>query len=511
MSNPLLEMYSGAALTDPIAFTLGPGDLSTLIEVDFWNRKGGAGDTATGLRLVLEASDGANWVRSGLPILEQLWGTAKITAVINTGDPTFGPYSTGTRRLGTNNEFEFPDLPANCALSLAIQFFAPASITDAGIDFQLVPEWDQNAKGLADKIGIVGSGVVPTSRDIAKRCVLVGRNIVTDGSDTIIVDRGLTAREGVEVVGLQSSHVLNQNDGAAAALTAGQSYVACISQDADSVVTVTKGTKSATPSNPAIPSGDDWLAWITVPYDAGGSAIDGSNVDAASLRRGNYLVEAGSGLNVVINSGAGIGTTSHYMWDDSKVIVPVTASVTNYIWKRPDGSGDASLTEVMPVDGSILLAEADCDGSGVTAIRQRQVPLWSALTELPLVLELGDVSATGDLLAWTVAPFDLEMAEIGAEAADNSGGAADAWIFDVLIADEGEPLSGTWDSVFPSFATDDQRPTLAWDATVLSAKTVYHEVRRVKRGQRIGASVVDIPAGGTLADARIVVNVRRYR
>jgi len=511
MSNPLLEMYDGAVLADPIAFTLGPGETSAQVEVDFWNLRGDTGDTAPGLRLVLEANDGVNWVRSGLPILEQLWGTAKITGVINDGDPTFGPYSTGTRRLGTNNEFEFPDLPANCALSLAIQFFAPASITTAGVDFRLVPEWDQNTKGLADKIGTIGSGVVPTSRDIGKRRVLGARQMVTEGSDTSIVARGLPGRDGVEVVGLRSSHTFNQSDSAAAALAAGESYIVCISQDADSVVTATKGLKGVTPAQPAIPTDDDWLAWIEVLYDAGGTSIDGTNVDAASLKRGDYLVEAGVGLNVTINTGAGIGTTSHYFWDDSKISVGVTASVTNYIWKRPDGTGSATLTEVMPVDGCELLADVDCDGSSVTAVRNRQVRLWPAVVEVQLELKLGDVTATGALLAWTTAPFDLEMASLRLEAADNSGGAADAWIADVLTAAEGEPLSGTWATVFTNFATDDQRLTMAWDATVLAVETRYHEVRRVKRGQRIGVSIVDMPAGATLSDARVIVNARRYR
>lgn len=513
MSNPLLEIYNGAVLAAPISFTLGPGGTSSVYSRSLWNLRDAAGDTALGLSLVLEALDAGQWKRSGVPVLDQLWGTIKVTSVTNDGDPTFGPFSSGTRRLGANNEFELPNLPNDCAINFDLQFFGPATISTAALEVRLVPRWDENSIGLASKIGHIGNGVVPATRDLSKRRVLVGRNIITAGTDSITVERGVTARDGVEIGSVRSAHTLNQNDSVPSALTAGQSYIACLSQTATGTITVTKGLRGATPAKPAIPAGEDWIAWVTVSYEAGGtSIIEDADVDQASLLRGDYIVTAGSGLAVKINTGAAIGTTSNYVWNDSPITLGgLTASDTNYIWLLPNGTGcSATLTEVAPMDGAELLAEADTNGSAVTAIRDRRAFLSAAIDELPLELREASVSATGTGLDYVVVPFDGYISRVRMEAWSISGGASGSYVVDInTIAEGSNPTTAT--TIFTGQGTDDRRVSIAYNATDLHDEEIYHEVRYVKKGQRISFDVDAIPAGGTATDVRVIVYLRRSR
>lgn len=74
---------------------------------------------------------------------------------------------------------------------------------------------------------------------------------------------------------------LNQNDGASAALIAGEAYKAVISLGASTTVpVVTKGTKAVAASAvaPDTPAGNVYLATVTVLYGAGGSVIQTANI-----------------------------------------------------------------------------------------------------------------------------------------------------------------------------------------------------------------------------------------
>jgi len=503
-----------ASLAAPVTITLGPGDTSATYSRELINDLGGAESAGamTGVRLKLEVKVAGVWVSSGAPVLDDGWASMRATGVYNDGDATFGPYTTGSKRIGSFSDFVLPDIPEDCGILFDLIFFAPSDITTAAIEFRLVPLWDQNAVALASQVANRGGGVVPGYRDTSIRRVATGREIITAGTDSITVERGTWDYDGTRGCSVRSAHTLNQNDSVPSALTAGQSYIAAITQNSAGVVTVTKGTRSTTPTAPALPANHIFLRWATVTYQVGGTSVINDGDLSGTFIRGDYMVEAASGLNVYVHSGRALYDTSVFGFHDIRSTVAVTASITNYIWARPDGNFSASATEVTPITGAQLLAEADADGSAVTAVRSRAVPLDIAIDEIPLVISLGTVTGTSSApLDWTVAPFDCEISRVRLEAGANAGGAANSWVAEVGTAAEGEPTAGTWSTIYTSSGSDDQRPQLLFSAIVLANESIFHEVRRVAKGARIGAWMPAIPAGGTLTGAKVIVYVRRSR
>jgi len=513
-----LEIYDGASLAGPLTITgLGPGDTSATESLTLWNDKGGAhgADTSRGLRLVAAAYNSVlgAWVRSGLNILDQGWIQCRITGTVNTEDPTFPAFTTSTRRIGANMEIELDDLPPNCGYNFDFSIFAPASIDTAATLVQIIAIDQENSFALAHSVGRMGSGILPEWRDASRRRIVTGATITASGAASVVVSESLQDYDGARVASIESTHTLNQNDGAAAALAAGQSYIAVISINAAGARTATKGVKGTSPTAPATPAAEIYVGEVTVDHQVGGtSIIDQADVDQGALIRGDYYLEAGSGLVLNIHSGRGISSTSQYQRHGIISTLSLTASDTSYIWLRPDGNFEDNVTGIAPDEGAHLFAEVDCDGSAITAIRDRRSYLTRPWDLLVLDLRLGTVSGTSSApLDFGIAPDDAEIDELRFEGTAVSGGGADTYICEVATAPEGEPAAGTWTTIFTSSGTQDLRPTIAYNATVLAASAKFHEVRRVTKGQRIGAWVPAIPAGGTLTGARCFVLLRRYR
>jgi len=515
-----LQVFDGSALADPIVVSLGPGDTSATYSRQVWNDKAGAegADTAAGLRIVLEAYNAVlgSWVRRGMPILDELWCSLRITSVTNTGDATFGPYSTGTKRIGANCEFETPDLPANCAFNVALSVFGPATIDTTAIELRLVAVDAENSKGLADKTGLLGSGILPGWRDAALRKIVTGFRVTASGTASVSVSAGIVDFDGVRACGIVSSHTLNQNDSAAAALALGQSYKVTISVDASGVVTATKGTKAVSPTAPAVPTDEIFVAYVTVDYQGGGtSVIDQADVDDASAVHCDYDVLAGAGLTVEIHSGSGVSTTSHYQFHGVVNVLSLAASDTSYIWRRPDGTFEDELLGVAPEDGSELLAEVDTDGSGVTAIRDRRVYLTAPLTDYMIALrKSGAINATATYCDWSALPFDAELVDVTLEVGDKGTSASGSFQVDVNTIPAGtSSTSGTRTTIYTSQGTENHLPTVAYNAAVARDVSYFHEVRRFSAGTRFSFDVDAVP--GTISvnptDLYVYLRFRRYR
>ena len=507
------ESWGGAAAA-AVSTTLGPGDTisySRTLANDYLSAQ--SAGAMTGVRLALEVKIAGVWRRSGHPALDDGWASFRIASVENAGDATFGPYSTGAKRIGTYADFETRDIPENCGLNFTIQWDAPSDIPTTAFEWRLVPLWDQNSVATGAKVGEArGGGVLPGWRDESIRKVVTGREIITAGTDAIIVERGTWDYDGARGTTVRSSHTLNQNDSVPSALTAGQSYIATISQDSTGAVTVTKGTRAVSPTAPAVPTNHIFLRYITVDYQVGGTSIINDADLSGTFIRGDYYVEAGTGLSVEIHAGRALYATSSWSFHDIVSVCGVTASITNYVWARPDGTFSATATEAPPIAGAELLCEADADGSAVTAVRRRASALGIPVDVIPIELRLGNVSATGTFLEFCEMPFDWELLSVKFLAKSLSGGAANSYKIDVNTAAEGEPSGGTHTTIYTGQGgSDDRRPAIAYNATMLSVEEQFHEVRRGNRGARISVDVDAIPAGGTLTDARVVLNVRRYR
>jgi len=161
----------------------------------------------------------------------------------------------------------------------------------------------------------------------------------------------------------------------------------------------------------------------------------------------------------------------------------------------------------------------------VTAIVDARRFLHRGITSLPLEMTIRKVwSQVGAPpiygLAWIIVPWDCEVERITVNLSNKDGTwTSGALKFDLLTFAPGAVIpfpagavGGT--TMFTSSATDDRRPSIAFDAALLVAWTEDHEVRRLVRDTRILAALVQTvaaPAPEPEQEVRIRLDVRRYR
>lgn len=514
------EIYEsgGASLALPWNLTQGEGTTSATKTYEVWNDKGGThGDAETleGASLKVTVDDGVLVLDNGVPLLDDLMLRGTVTGVIKTGDPTMPDYISGTVPMGTGQRLLLPDIPKNCAVIVTLKFQIPAGVSPDAVDFSIIPVFDEFSAPIGGSVGeLFGSGVIPGYREPGRRRIVRGRNIIADGTANVIVERGTVDYDGTRSYEPRTTHTLNQNDSVPSALTAGQKYIAVFSQQADGDVTVTKGTRGASPSAPAIPADEVYLGQVEVLYQAGGtSAIVQGDVDNAPVR-GDFFLEADTGLAVRIGAGVGVSSTDLKQSHENYTVLAVAASSTNRIWRLPDGSFSASTSDTPPVAGADLLGNAVTDGSGITSVEDRRIYADAPMTQRILLLRKdGEVTATGVDLEWDSLQGDLELHRVALEAEAMGNGTGGSLKIDITSRPSGTPLTTAGTSIYTSSGSDDQRPTLAYNATNLRAEVENHDVRRFTTGTRFALDVVGLPTGATVypSDIRAYLIFRRYR
>ena len=159
----------------------------------------------------------------------------------------------------------------------------------------------------------------------------------------------------------------NQNDGAAEALTAGQVYLAVLTQSILDAPTVTKGLRATSGSEerPTPPAGEILLAWVTVAYSAGATVIAPGDIEDARVF-GRYKVTApATGLSVTVSQGEAI-IDSFRQVKSVPEVVALTATAVNRVWLEWSGAITVTLSDILPSAGAVKLADATTDGANVT-------------------------------------------------------------------------------------------------------------------------------------------------
>ena len=225
--------------------------------------------------------------------------------------------------------------------------------------------------------------------------------------DQIHVSGGRWLIAGVQVNDDSTTRdlTLDQTDSASATLASGESYIACISQSASSLVpTVTKGTKAMSPTRPSPPSGELVLAWITVSYQAGGtSVIAGADIDR-DLTFGRYRVTApASGLTAIVHAGnAIIGDFAQIR--TVRGAVSLVASASNRIWLEDSGIITVTQDDTPPSAGALCLAIAITNATDITTLTDTRpflVPDWS---DNPQSMVLTDAADNLDMPVGSYSP-----------------------------------------------------------------------------------------------------------
>ncbi len=522
-ANPELLNSTDTATVD-LDVTADAGTPSAPIEIHFWNDHGLADPGTTTMRnprLVYEVSEdgGATWLSSGHPVLDRLFARIEITGQDKTGDAAMAEQVEPPRAIGTNSPILLKDIPPNTARFLSFYIDAPTSALDANIKHRLIVDWDSDAAPVARRAGLVSGGGV-----IADRLAASGLRRMVEGGqltesavpdDDVNVAPLLANYDGDVLVRLAQTVALNQNDSAAAALAVGESYIAVISQPAAGAAHATKGAKAVVPVAPALPANEVLLGYVTVHYQAGPSVIVTADIDSESVAYGELRVSAGVGLFVDLAAGESLTVNDFEQYPQSQGAIAVPPSGTSWIWMLSGGAQDVTATDVPPEYGAFPLAKVTTDALGVTDVTDLR-----PIVDKPLhsyAVEIADLVAPLDTanIVLGVAVLDREVLvdEITADILDDGAGAASgAWVFDVFALDAGaavrmgDAVPGGAVTLFTSFATSDQRPAIAWNATVLRAATKWHEVRKLERGTRLVVALAAVPGGafGTTPEGFVI-------
>jgi hypothetical protein len=513
---PTLQLWNAlksAQIVAPIA--TGDIDGGTMFgPTEYWlyNDLGGASadtTTAHNVRLQPAASDGVSRVMGGIPILDQRWMQIAVIDFDNTGDSTMEFQITDYTAIGAAYPLILRDIPKNCGRKIIIRFVVPSGANTGASSVFLLPSIDDSSIPAPFALGAIsGSGVIASDRDASARILLRGRGLTAAGTDVVTITKGAFAYDGARLNELAATKILNQN-AADGALAAGQSYKARLSQKSDGTVTVTKSNKGAAPATPNVPAGEINLGVATVGYQAGGtSVINTNNLDMSGVTYADNVVIAGVGLIVSIAGGEGLSSIDTATINGSASALNVTDNATSYIWRLQDGTFSATASRVAPSGGAALLAKVIAAAGAITSIEDLRTFIDPAISELPVTLRLaGSFNATIDDFDFAEAPWDFMITRVRLMIGKKGTSTSGSFKADILLRSAGADLGDAATSIYTSSGTDDQRPAIAFNAAVLSAESIDHEVLYGVRGQRISASLVAVP--GTISvdprDVRVVV------
>ncbi len=446
--------------------------------------------------LRVEANVGAGWKQTGIPLLEEKWTKVTLFGQDDTNDPTMQPQVTGTTALGSGSVLFLSDIPPGTARKLNLTVEPPTGASPGLVQLRVVLTTKKNTIVLAGMIQIAtGIGVIPGYRNSQFRRIAFGQDLIADGTDTIIIERGAIDYDGKREVFVREEETFDQNasDGA---LGVGESYVAVITRASDRTLTVTKGTGAVAPTVPAYPADEVYLGQVAVPYSAGATAIVQADVDTTLAFKGEYEVVAGAGLTVSVRGGEGIAGDS-YQFNTKPTIVAIVNG-TNYVWRTPADAFIANVTGLEPQPYSDLLATVTAAGGVITAVDDRRQFLTAPVVVMVKETNFFDVMSTlvtPVRIGSFVLEQDADLDEVVLDLSELDGTwTADGVSIDVLYYEPGETMVGAGTSVFTSSGIDDQRPRVAWNAAFLRSTSKYVEVRRFLKGTRFAIEIVEVPA-----------------
>lgn len=453
------------------------------------------------LKLQVEHPSVANlFVSTGFPPMDELWGRARISGFDNTGDPTWSLASTDWQAMGAYSDLLVGDVPADCTIYLELRQRPPSSATAMFWRWALGYYSSVYSVPVPQAVALLDRGIFHGVGDYGRSGLVRGFAVTPTGTpdDKVHVAAGQVVYQGKLLGFTKTDHTLSQSDSAAAALAVGQSYIAVGTVNA-SGPHYTKGLKGVSPVAPTPPAGEPLLPqpYVTVQYDAGGGAIDGADITGEGLYD-RFWCEAGSGLQVEIHRGRALGGgTERYA--ENKQLVPVPASDTVYLYQLASGLWEYATSETPPeTTATGPWWEVDTDGSGVTAVRDRRQ--YAGKSKV-IVLEGAISGGAPAAIAEVMIEDDRLYLEVVAVRIPANGGSSGNTVFNAK-------KNGT--TIYTSSGTDDQRPTLAYNATPTDVhRSGIPEVTEFVRGDILSFHTASHPSGGapTAAEGHFVFRV----
>jgi hypothetical protein len=507
MAAPNLQWYDDADVLITAQETLPtatPGTPTAETEYRLFNNKDAAGaDTATNRWLeVLERQPGETpFLGSSRELTDRHWMRVRILGGLGGLNLAQG----AEFNVGAGVSFPLPDLAngQGVRLGISVDATADAQTAQTEVTFRVAKRQALPVPaGLSDS---AGDGVAVGLFDGRVTGLVSGGLVEEDpggAGDDVMVRAYEHIGAGIYRVTLDELHQLDGDDGSAVALASGEEYFALVYIDVDGDVQILKSDKGSSPldpsEEPAVPADGTALAMVTRQFDA---IIDDADIDdrrdfwAAGFESAALTATIGPTRGLVDDARTRTSTPEN---------ASLTASETNRIYRVRDGSLAVDIAGTRPEPRALDLWEAVTDGSGVTALTDLRPIYGMGFRVVPVVLRFQGTLAGGQQV---MVPFPvnrdaqvLPLFGVQAWLDDVGAGTGGATVFNVEASADGAAYA----TLFTSSGSDDRRPTVAFDATVLRS-TGLPEVTQIQRFSRLRASVAAVPSGGAAPGGATVV------
>lgn len=506
MAVPQLRFYesddSGEAST--LTFAPSAGTPTANQQLNLWNDKDGtnSSDTATGVRITaLARTQGdTNYVADDDVLLN---GWLEVRAIGENGTG-IAAQTTSWQRIGRGRYLYLKDIPSDCNRELEFRLNVPASAGTVTKEIKIRAIANKQSVPLSEGFMEAGAqGVYSGLGDELFSGILTEVSVTESGSPDD--DINLTAlqwiHKGVGYNKLAHAITLDDQDGDSATLASGESYWAAITAGASSTLTVTKGSKGTSPlpvgDRPDLPDGEILVCYVEREEDATIEQADIYEEDRLYYR---FLATYSSAsLDVTIAPGIAIVGDEKVTTARSSTVT-LAASDDSEVYLNPDGTITATITTgVPPQDHSLLLWRFTTDGTGVTAATDMRTYIGRRLHVLRFEKQ-GTLAVSGKAYAMYPSTSRGRIRPVGgitfgvASRGTTSGSTKATF-------SKCEQGATSFTTLFTSSGTDDQRPSVAYNATSLVDGDAIPEVLEVGPLAAFEMEISAIPGGADSANA----------
>lgn len=438
------------------------------------------------------------WVASGFAPVDELWPRVRLTGQDTTAAPLQQPYVTPWTPIGAYAALVIPEVLAGGIRLGELKIRPPSSAGPLAWRWMLATIEAEHSRPVPGPLTAAMRGVLTGVGDLSRSGLVRGGEVAVSSpaDDEIHVAAAVWLHRGRVQAKVTTNHELNQADGAAAALAAGQAYWAVVSLGEG--VSVTKGLKGVAPAKPAWPAGETFLRWVYVAHDAGGASV----IDAADLSGetpyDRYLAVP-EGLGLRVHQGQALGGSTWRYWSSSQ-LVGLADATTTWLWQVANGLLEVTTTPEPPDTTALPLWEAVTAGGVVTELHDRRTYFGETVV---LTLRGPVPGAPGFVDELVVEHDELHLERVVGRVSDPGAGSSGETVLDVLA---------DGDTLYTSHATDDQRPTFAFDAAgdELVHREGVPEITLIRRGTVLRLITAEHPTGGAApARAEVALVCRR--
>lgn len=400
--------------------------------------------------------------------------------------------TTGWVRLGRGRYLRVKGIPVGCSREFEMRVNVPLGAGVLAKDYKL--RLIEDARAILLEAGHTEGGAQGLRMGLGDTSfteLLSGFEMTEDGTpdNTVHLAMGKKVEAGAPQVVMDTLMTFTNTDSAAAALVVGEEYLDLVTIDETGAIVHTKSVKGTAPLAasfiPDVPDGHREIGWIQVQFDA---IINTADIHQENLVYGCAAI-AGTSLTPDIHPFESIIGNAFII---SPTLIPLSLADNdvNYVWVDPSGSVSSNVTGLQPESMSQLIYELTTSAGAITAVRDCRQFVYPDPIEVTLSLQ-GTLAGTNVFYGHLPTLSQAYLLPIGGIIASvgDRGGTSGSTKFDIFSTDRND----TYTTLFTSFASQDERPDIAYNAAEPVDFDAVPEVYSFSGGTRFKGYVVQIP------------------